>query len=303
MGKVIQISLLTKISGNVNADESIGTRITLKKMYNSEGEVLPFVSARAVKYSIRRALKEKGYKIDPYLEMGENARRRGSQQQSDSANPKEYIDNDLFGYMKPGKQNKTYKRQAPIAIGYLKALKDTPISVEFGARFPREGESSDPTPFEIEVAEFIGRLNVLIYDYVGKQGDKSVEQPPEELENWELELTERKKRLQDFLNILLTPAFVLPRKTNSLNIPELITGFMVLSDNGPQPIYQYLDYETDNGEIKLKENLLKNLKNNLPENSKLFILNYGRKVLDSNEDFKIISVKEAVEKAVDFYFS
>ena len=61
VGKVIQISVLTRIEGNVNADEVIGTRITIKKMYSPIGEVLPFVSARAIKYSIRQALKERGY--------------------------------------------------------------------------------------------------------------------------------------------------------------------------------------------------------------------------------------------------
>ncbi|RLG16583.1 hypothetical protein DRN69_00540 [Candidatus Pacearchaeota archaeon] len=55
----VQISILGKVSGNVNADEVIGTRVTLKKMYSSSGEVLPFVSARAVKYAIRQALKGK----------------------------------------------------------------------------------------------------------------------------------------------------------------------------------------------------------------------------------------------------
>lgn len=302
MSKVVQISLLTKISGNVNADESLGTRITLKKMYNSEGEVLPFVSARAIKYSIRKALKERGYKIDPYLEMGDNARRRGGDQQVDAANPIEYIDNDLFGYMNPKKGKIACKRQAPIAIGYLKALRDTPVSTEFGARFPREGSSDNPTPFEIEVAEFIGRLNVLIYNYVGKAGDRSAEVPPEDLKGWSLKEEERKRRLGDFLEILLTPSYVLPRRTNSLQMPEYITGIVVLSKYGPQPIYQYLDYFMENKGITLNTDLLDLLRSTLGERAEIFVLDYGKRVLDDPSVYPVIKVKGVISKIRDFYF-
>ncbi|MEM2319914.1 MAG: hypothetical protein QXQ63_04130 [Candidatus Bathyarchaeia archaeon] len=62
--KVAQISVLARVSGNVNADEVIGTRVTLKKMYSSSGDVLPFVSARAIKYAIRHALKDVGFDVD-----------------------------------------------------------------------------------------------------------------------------------------------------------------------------------------------------------------------------------------------
>ncbi|MBS7627098.1 type I-B CRISPR-associated protein Cas7/Cst2/DevR, partial [Candidatus Bathyarchaeota archaeon] len=91
MSRVVQISILGKISGNVNADGVIGNRITLKKMYSSEGEVLPFVSARAVKYAIRQAFRERGFPIDPFYEdpnATEALRLR------DSGLPDQYVDND-----------------------------------------------------------------------------------------------------------------------------------------------------------------------------------------------------------------
>jgi CRISPR-associated protein Cst2 len=158
MSKVVEISILGKISGNVNADEVIGTRITLKKMYSSGGEVLPFVSARAVKYAIRQALKEKGFEIDP---LQENPKAEESLRLADTGNPIEFIDNDLFGYMvTKGRNEVARKRQAPVAFSYFKALKDTPIKAEFAARFPRKEEKEkNPVPFEVEVAEFIGKLN------------------------------------------------------------------------------------------------------------------------------------------------
>ena len=163
MVKVVQISILGKVSGNVNADEVIGTRVTLKKMYSSSGEVLPFVSARAIKYAIRQALKERGFEVDPFV-VDPNARE--GLRLGDSARPNKYVDNDLFGYMKTIGGERALKRQAPVALSYFKALKDTPIKAEFGARFPRSwGKEENPAPFEVEVAEFIGRLNCIMYDY------------------------------------------------------------------------------------------------------------------------------------------
>ncbi|MCS6768379.1 MAG: type I-B CRISPR-associated protein Cas7/Cst2/DevR, partial [Candidatus Nitrosocaldus sp.] len=208
--KVIQISILGKISGNVNADEVIGTRATLKKMYTSTGEVLPFVSARAVKYAIRQALKDHGFEIDP---LNEEPKATNSLRLADSGRPDKYIDNDLFGYMltsKDDEKGRAYRRHAPIAISYFKALRDTPIKSEFAARFPRSGEKeSNPVPFEVEVAEFIGRLNILIYEYIG-DFTKSTSRLSDVSDK--LDESERKNRLSKFLDVLLTPSYVLPRR-------------------------------------------------------------------------------------------
>lgn len=291
MGKVVQISILAKVSGNVNSDESIGNRITLKKMYNSEGAVLPFVSARAIKYSIRKALEDRGYKIDPFVKEG--------QQLNDSGNPEEFIDNDLFGYMstKKGKrkgEGGSISRQAPIALSYLKALHDTPIHTEFAARFPRTDDQKDPVPFEVEVAEFIGRLNCIIYDFVGKKGPGKTE------EDFELEENERRRRLKDFLEIFLTPSYVLPKRTNSLNIPEYLTALVVLSLDGPKPIYQYLDYNPKEKGIYLDEEKLTQLKKFLSDNNQMFLIDYGNGI--SSNQISLKGVKDAIREILDFYF-
>jgi len=241
MTKVVQVGIIGKIAGNVNADEVIGNRATLKKMYSSDGGVYPFVSARAVKFAIRKALEERGYKIDPFVMSGENM--------IDSGDPVKFIDNDLFGYMKAPRRPRgergeiAERRQAPIALSYFKALRDTPIKSEFAARFPRpETESENPQPFEVEVAEFIGRLCCLIYPYVGIRSS-------EEKRKWEIDSVERTKRLKDFAEILLTPCYVLPRRTNSLAIPEYYASLIILSSSGPLPVYQYLDYSIESAKI------------------------------------------------------
>jgi len=296
--KIAQISILAKVSGNVNADEVIGTRITLKKMYSSRGEVLPFVSARAIKYAIRQALKERGYEIDPFIENPEAVE---ALRLADSGRPDKYIDNDLFGYMvTKGRGEISVRRQAPIALSYFKALRDTPIKAEFAARFPRKvEEESAPVPFEIEVAEFIGKLNCLIYDYVGDfTEDKKQPKAPKDLPE-KLNDEERRKRLKDFLEILLVPSYVLPRRTNSLNIPEYLATLIALCDKSPLPIYQYLDYDFELNRVNQEKLELINNRNEL-KNIEILFIDYENSNIQLPKNIKKVTVTEAINRIVQF---
>ncbi|HIQ49936.1 MAG TPA: type I-B CRISPR-associated protein Cas7/Cst2/DevR [Nanoarchaeota archaeon] len=316
MNKVVQISILGKISGNVNADEMIGTRITLKKMYSSSGEVLPFVSARAIKYAIREALKERGFEIDPFVE---NPKAEESLRLSDSGNPIKFVDNDLFGFMvTKGKGEIARRRQAPIALSYFKALKDTPIKAEFAARFPREGKREEnPVPFEIEVAEFIGRLNCIIYENVGKFNEKELEENmKKELEKieengkkvYKISDEERKRRIEAFCEILLTPSYVLPRRTNSLNLPEYIVSLVVLSKGGVLPVFQYLDYDFENNKVDIRklEQLVnrEEIKEKIKKNDvKILLIDYEGKInkeIGENNGIIKVSVKKAIQEIINF---
>jgi len=290
MVRVAQISVLAKVAGNVNADEVIGQRITLKKFYTSEGEVKPFISARAVKYAIRQALKTQGFEVDPFqLERG---------RLFDSGNPLKYIDNDIFGFMVARRREEVARRrQAPIALSYFRALRDTAIKAELGLRAPRlEG---NPLPFEIEVAEWIGRLDCLIYDYIGVFEGKEGEI---ELENGEtltakagqafIDDKERRRRLKAFLDVFLTPSYVLPRRTNSLSIPEYLAALVSLSEKGPWPIYQYLDYGRVGDEIVVDTGLLTKLISRGFDFHKLWLIDY-RKTTSTSELPEGIEVVEA----------
>jgi len=311
VSRVVQISILGKISGNVNADGVIGNRITLKKMYSSEGEVLPFVSARAVKYAIRQAFKERELPIDPFYEdpnATEALRLR------DSGLPDQYVDNDLFGYMwtRGGRrgEGETFRRHAPVALSYFKALKDTPIKSEFAARFPRprkeksESEESNPVPFEVEVADFIGRLNIIVYDYIG-DFTKST-RLTKDVKVKELERDQKVKRLSAFLEILLTPSYVLPRRTNSLSIPEYYAALIYMSDGGPAPIYQYLNYVHSDKGISVDTNLLKmmmlrgEIRRRDGGHTETYIIDYSNYVDDPPEGINRSTVEEVIDKTCNF---
>ncbi len=307
MSKVIQISVLGKISGNVNADEVIGTRVTLKKMYSSGGEVLPFVSARALKYAIRQALKDRGFEIDPFYV---DPRATEALRLRDSGRPDKYVDNDLFGYMSTvGRGESALRRQAPIALSYFKAVKDTAIKAEFGARFARPwGEEENPVPFEVEVAEFVGKVNCIIYDYIGdfRQDRKTAEnvggeearrfldEVPQMLSN-----ENRKERLRAFLEIFLTPSYVLPRRTNSLNMPEYIASLVALSERGPLPVFQYLNYDFENGKVKV-DDLEKMVNRGELKNARFFLIDYLDQVEKLPEEVRRCGVMDVVEESLRF---
>jgi len=310
VSRVVQISILGKISGNVNADGVIGNRITLKKMYSSDGEVLPFVSARAVKYAIRQAFRERGFRIDPFYEdpnATESLRLR------DSGHPDQFVDNDLFGYMlttggRRG-EGETFRRHAPVALSYFKALKDTPIKSEFAARFPRPREKSgdkesNPVPFEVEVADFIGRLNIIVYDYIG-DFTKSTRLVKDVKVN-ELERDQKIERLSAFLEILLTPSYVLPRRTNSLNIPEYYAALIYMSDRGPAPVYQYLNYVHSDKGVSIDTNILKmmmsreEIRRRDGGHTETCIIDYGNYVDASPEGVNKTTIKEVIDKACKF---
>ncbi|MGC9079466.1 MAG: type I-B CRISPR-associated protein Cas7/Cst2/DevR [Nanopusillaceae archaeon] len=310
--KTVQIAILARVYGNVNADETIGNRTTIKKFYSSEGEVLPFVSARAIKYAIREALKNEGFEIDPFVNDTKNLndnkeqndkKNMGNKNLNDSGDPIKYIDNDLFGYMVTIKGSRkgeggSLSRQAPVAISYFKALKNTPIVTEFGGRFPRN-KDDNPQPFEVEVADFIGRLNVLIYDYIGKfKEDELKKDQKDQLQKnrdyYELDRNKREERIKKFLEVLLTPKYVLPRRTNSLNVPEYKIAVVVLNNKGVLPVYQYLDYKeqgiVDTEKLKKLVEICKKLE------SRVLVIDYDNWLKENIDDIEKVDVNKAIEE-------
>lgn len=228
--KFIQICVIGEIEGNVNADEVVGQRVTIKKFITREG-IYPFVSSRAIKKGIKAALEMRGYEIDPFHSQ------YGTQKEEtrgDSGDFVRYVDQDIFGYMIPGKSPK--KRKAPVEISYFVSLFPIPITVEFACRFPK---GRKPQPFEIEQARFLGKFYANIYNYIGiihqeeikkdileNIGGKLKEARIRKEENGRVieksygryyEDEKREQKLRDLLEILLTGNFKLPRSTNQLN--------------------------------------------------------------------------------------
>jgi len=257
MRKIV-IGILTHISGNVNANEVEGDRIRIKKLVSASGETYPFVSARAVKRGIREKLKESGFKIDPFR-IGEGNKL------ADSGDPIEYVDNDLFGYLYI-KGNQQKARISPISMSPIVAVEHTPIQIDFGGRFPKEGVeykknnkpfNPDPTPFEIEVADFIGLMKVVITERCGifaesektdqlKKWDEYVEDGNLEKidKGYKLSDDERINRVKAFLEILLNEGWAYPRRANFFTMAEHVSAIVYCGEK-LYPIWKNIDVETN----------------------------------------------------------
>lgn len=239
----ILISLVIGVRGNINADDSIGNRITIKKFLTSDGKILPFVSARAIRRGIRDRLLEKGYNVDPLFVDGEGSKAK----LYDMGNPVEYIDDDIFGYLAIKKKGKKEEgagipRVSPIKFSYLIAMDHSEVTVERGGRFPRPHteKKAFPTPFEVEVSNFTGLLNVLVEDRIGvfkenELKEEIIEKHKDELSkgsdgSFKLSKNVREERLRVFLEILLKEGWVFPRATTSLNTIEYRYGVIAFSE-------------------------------------------------------------------------
>jgi len=230
MRKIV-IGLLTRVSGNVNANEVDGDRIRIKKLVSTSGEVYPFVSARAVKRGIREKLAEWGFEVDPFR-IGEGNKL------ADSGDPIKYVDNDLFGYLYI-KGNQQKPRQAPVSLSPVIAVEHTPIQIDFGGRFPKEVGSVNPTPFETEVADFIGLMKIVITERAGIFAEN---EKTDQVKKWDeyakegritkqdnayvLLDEERIKRVSALLEILLNEGWAYPRRTNYFAMAEHISAII-----------------------------------------------------------------------------
>jgi CRISPR-associated protein Cst2 len=290
VGRIAQIAILCNVPfGLANADWTQGQRIMMKKFTDPWGRgIIPFISPRAVKYAIRQALRERGYEIDPFQLRDV----QGNIRSLDTGDPIKYVDNDLFGFMaaeEKGKQAR--RRQGPVAIGYLTSMKPLPdISTDLGLRSPRSPDQP-PMITETEVATFPAKLRAAVYDYVGvwegtegevKKGEKFIDEK------------ERRRRIRDLLDILLTPSYVLPRRSASLSVPEYIIGLVSLSSNGIRPIYQYLSID-DRGSVDTQP--LSRLKNISIGWGETFMVEY---IVSPPNTFPAVSSREAVERITNF---
>jgi len=265
------ISLVLKVSGNVNADIGVGTRIPLKKIITWNQEIRPFVSARCIRRCIREKLFEKGFPIDPLQMIGPP----GKEQLGDIGDPVKYIDDDLFGFLIA--KEPPLRRSSPIKISHLISLRHAEVKVEFAARFPRDFipkyESGYPAPFEIELADWLGKLNVIVSDRVGRFFDDELSDDVKKQLGEQLELPkdERFKRLSGFLEVLLWEGWNFPRGAQSPCVPEFYYAVVGLTKRFA-PIFGHIDI---NDEGKLNENLIENMRKIYGQLlDKLFVIDY-----------------------------
>jgi len=208
---------------------------------------------------------------------------------------------------KKGKKEVQPSRTSPVKVSPLIALHHTEISVEFAGRFPRadispEAGEANPVPFEIETAQWLGGMHVIISEDVGRfRPDELTKEIAEKMkgeysskvkalgEAYQLKDDERKSRLKALMEILVKEGWTFPRGSEATSHPEFHYAILLLSDSfvpTANVLRMTEDMELDYGAVK------KSLE--LYDWNDAFIIDYRKmKVLKLHKDGK---VKEEVEE-------
>ncbi|OHD12580.1 MAG: type I-B CRISPR-associated protein Cas7/Cst2/DevR [Spirochaetes bacterium GWB1_36_13] len=199
----ITITYLSKVSfASLNgSDKEVDNINPIKKITLDNGEELPYVSSQAIRRALRDKLEELGNKLSP---INEASVKKGAPKTS--LNPKEFIDDDLFGYMDASKdegadKGKSTTRTSPIRVESLVALSTYKGDLDFATNFMgkgkkgKDGKEIQPNIFETEIHSGIYRGTILIeLDRIGC-GEGFQE---------ELSKQEKGKRVKAFLDAFRT---------------------------------------------------------------------------------------------------
>lgn len=318
--KFCQISLLTRIRGNVNANGTIGPLTEIKKFITTEQETIVFVSGRCVKYCIKEKMKElynKGVNLSPII-RGITGEEKVLQS---IGNPIEYTDDDLFGFMKT-RGNMVRKRFAAVKTNGIVSLRHCEVTKDFLARFDPSGKEF-PSPAEVEVADFVGRNDWIITDRVGKYSEDELKfvdpdgnlKNDEEIEELYKNLNKKtekednvfhlkdknevKNRYRYFLNILLKERYRFPRAANYLNIPHYYFGVIYLGEK-QLPVFSYIDYKQEQNKILIDWEKLQQIKHLLKKEDKIFVISFeDNKILDlDRKEIRDVDLNKVVEEIV-----
>jgi CRISPR-associated protein Cst2 len=193
--KALTITYLTPVSfASLNGSDKEADNISNIKKITRETEQFPYVSAQAV----RRALRDQLAVMGKTLSEGVAAtiKKGAATTQQD---PKQYMDDDLFGYMgteegKEGKKGKSTKRTSPVRVSPLVSLHKYEGDLDFATNFMGVEAGGDPNIFETEIHSGLYRGTILIeLDRVGYEDDK------EGKKAFNLPNTEKASRVKDFL--------------------------------------------------------------------------------------------------------
>ncbi len=195
--KAISIGYISKISaGNVNASHTEGNVMVTKKVTLPDGTALPYISGQA----IRRMLRDRLYDLGEIL--AETKYSVKGQEVTPLAQPWDYIDEDLFGYLDPSGSK---KRTSPVRVSAAVALFPFRGDRDLGTRsFEKFGKSisAGGNMFETEIYYNLFKGAILIeIDRIGKfpkieTGEKEDKEVDNNIKR------NRVKKLLDALHIL-----------------------------------------------------------------------------------------------------
>lgn len=187
----LTITYLAKVTfASLNgADKDVDNINAIKKITLPTGEDLPYISSQALRRALRDRLGENGWTLSPVQTASE---KKGAAKTS--LNPKEFIDDDLFGYMdakagQDGEDGTATTRTSPVRVEALVALSKYQGNLDYATNFMGKEVGANPNIFETEIHSGVYRGTIMIeLDRVGN--DKQLGK-----ELWNVSNEERAKRV------------------------------------------------------------------------------------------------------------
>lgn len=299
----LTITYLSKVSfASLNgSDKEVDNINPIKKVTLQNGEELPYVSSQAIRRALRDKIEEMGYIVSP---VGVSSTEKGAPKTA--LNPKEYIDDDLFGFMdaakgEEGSAGKSNVRTSPIRVESLLALVTYKGDLDYATNFMGRKIGLNANIFETEIHSGVYRGTILIeLDRIGKETNLK-DTKTRELETIDLvDNNEKCRRVLAFLDAFQT-MWSQGRQTRFLAdiSPKFIAASLMKSKN---PIFLEAVDLTDEGKIDILK-----LETVISDYSKFiddFVFAVQEAVFPKEQ--KMVSLKEGFEKIeewVKMFFS
>jgi CRISPR-associated protein Cst2 len=190
---------------SLNYGEGVGNISELKKLTKG-GEFYSYTSRQAIRYDIYRTLKE-SYNIDDKEDP--LTKEQQVVQFKPDANIKDYVEMDLFGYMKTKKGQGSISRPAVVRISPAISLEPMEGDVEFGTNKNfADRAGTDPNPFQFEHHYSLYSYTVTVdLDRIGVDENDKIYLPPDE----------KAKRVNQLLEVLKVLTRNIKGRTESLS--------------------------------------------------------------------------------------
>jgi CRISPR-associated protein Cst2 len=184
----LTITFLTPVSfASLNGSDKEADNVSSIKKLTRGSKQYPYVSSQAV----RRALRDQLGVLGHSLSEGQAAKEKKGAAITQCL-PKEFIDDDLFGFMDATKAV-THKRTSPVRVAPLMGLDPYEGDLDFGTNYMSVKAGGDPNIFETDIHGGLYRGTILVeLDAVGKSRPGEGVSAEKPAEAWELDASSEK---------------------------------------------------------------------------------------------------------------
>ena len=162
--KALTITYLTPVSfASLNGSDKEADNISSIKKISVKGDQFPYVSSQAVRRALRNQLEVLGRTLSNVVPP---KTKKGAV--TTSQNPKDFIDDDLFGFMGTEESTAAKTRTSVVRVSPLIALNPYQGDLDFGTNYMGKSKGIAPNIYETEIHSGLYRGTILIeLDRVG----------------------------------------------------------------------------------------------------------------------------------------